>query len=52
MKFIYWNNKEVPAKQLLEVLTDDILKADKILEGETNFNPIKCPWIGCEISKE
>ncbi len=51
MKFIYHNNKE-GGQVILEVIADDILAADQVLKNEKKLDPIKCPWIGCEIVKE
>ena len=51
MKFKYWNNKEIPSKEICVIEADNILDADKKLEVKYGFNPVKCAWIGCEIVK-
>lgn len=51
MKYKYFNKKVVPPELLFEVVANDILEADKLLEEKTKYNPLKNPWIGCQIEK-
>ena len=51
--FYYWNNKTQWHGELLaEIWAENITKADKLFETETNLNPSKNAWIGCSISKQ
>jgi len=44
--FIYTNHK---TNEVHTIVAHGILEADEKYLAETGNNPIKCPYIGCEI---
>ena len=47
-KFIYSNKN---TNESIEIISDDILNADKLYENKTGLKPAKCGFISCEIQK-
>ena len=47
-KFIYYNKT---TNEKTEIISEDILDADKKYEKLTGINPVKANYIGCSIEK-
>lgn len=49
-RFTYWNNSErANGEMLLSTVASSIAFADAELVKKKGFDPVRCPWIGCEV---
>ena len=50
MWYKYWSNKtEWHGELLFECQADKLTEADKLFEVETGIDPVKAPWVGCQV---
>lgn len=53
MKYKYWSNKNDWHDSLLfECQAETISEADQLFTAATGIDPIRAPWVGCQVFKD
>ena len=50
-RYVYWDKRSVPPKEVFTCEAASILEADKLYEQATGNNPVKQPYVGCEAKE-
>lgn len=49
-KYTYSDKRSAPAKPVFECIAENILDADKLYREATKQDPVKQPYVGCEVA--